>query len=142
MNRLLRLSLAVYKWLLIAYPAELRRDFGPDMLEAFADDLRTARGMAGVLRVWRTTLREVIAIGLPAWLEMPTVAVPLLSAAIVAASQSPLIVMAARRQILTPQPVLADAMIAVGIESAIAAITSFVAIYRWKRAGLITLRIS
>jgi hypothetical protein len=142
MNQLLRLSLALYRRLLISYPADLRRDFGSDMLEAFADDLWTARGIGGVLRVWRTTLREVIAIAIPAWLEIPTVAVPLLSAAIVAASQSPLVVMAAHRQILTGNPILADAMIAVGIESAIAAMTSFVAIYRWKRAGLITLRIS
>jgi hypothetical protein len=141
MNRLLRLSLFVYAHLMRVYPADLRRGFGPDMLEAFSDDLSSARGIGGILCVWRTTLCEVIAIALPAWLEIPTVAVPLLSAAIVVASQSPLVVMEARRQILTPYPILADAIIAVGIESAIAAMTSFVAIYRWKRAGLITLRI-
>jgi uncharacterized membrane protein (UPF0182 family) len=141
MNRLLRLSLSVYERLLMAYPADLRRDFGPDMLEAFADDLRTARGIGGFLCVWLTTLREVLAIAVPAWLEIPTVAVPLLSAAIVAASQSPLVVMAARRQLLTPYPILADALLGVGIGSAISALTSFVAIYRWKRAGFTTLRI-
>ena len=127
-------SLRAYERLLILYPADLQRDFGADMMEAFGEDLAAAHGIGGALRVWRSALREVMQIAVPAWCEIPAVMVPVLSAAIVAASQSPLIVLAARRQLLPN-------LIAVGIGSAIAAVTSFIAIYRWKRTGLITLRI-
>jgi hypothetical protein len=127
-------SLRAYERLLILYPEDLRRDFGVEMLEAFSEDLAAAHGIGGALRVWRSALREVMQIAVPAWCEIPAVMVPLLSAAIVAASQSPLIILAARRYLLAN-------LIAVGIGSVIAAMTSFVAIHRWKRTGLITLRI-
>ena len=135
MTSTLHWSLRAYARLLILYPEDLRRDFGADMMEAFGEDLAAAHGIGGALRVWRSALREVMQIAVPAWCEIPAVMVPLLSAAIVAASQSPLVILAARRHLLTN-------LIAVGIGSAIAAITAFVAIHRWKRAGLIILRIA
>ncbi len=141
MTATLHWGLRAYERLLILYPEDLRRDFGADMMEAFDEDLAAARGIGGAFRVWRSTLREVLQIAVPAWLEIPTVAVPLLSAAFVAASQSPLIVLTAHTQSLAPYPVLADAVMAVATESAVSAIVSFIAIYRWKRAGLITLRL-
>ena len=139
MNPSLELSLRAYERLLILYPEDLRRDFGADMLEAFADDLAAAPGIRGAFCLWRSTLREVLQIAVPAWCDIPGVVVPLLSAAIFASAQSPLIILAARRQLLTELP---DALISVGIGSVISAIISFVAIYRWKRAGLITLCLS
>ena len=139
------ISLQAYERLLILYPRDLRRDFAADMIEAFGEDLAAARSIGGVLRVWRSALREVMQIAVPAWFEIPEVLVPLFSAAIAAASQSPLVVLAVRRQLLlnlpAGDPILADNLIGVGIASAISALTSFLAIYRWKRAGLITLRL-
>ncbi len=91
--RFLRWSLRAYRSLLILYPDDLRRDFGPDMLEAFEHDLCAAGSIKGAIRVWRITLRESIRIGLPAWLQIPAVAVPAISAAMVFVTQSPLLIM-------------------------------------------------
>src|SRR5580692_10671680 len=94
--RILDWSLRAYRRLLVLYPANLRRDFGPEMLEAFAHDLSAecaARGIKGAIRVWRITLRETIRIALPAWLEIPAVAVPAISSALAILTQSPLLVM-------------------------------------------------
>jgi hypothetical protein len=131
--RLLRWSLRAYGRLLTLYPEDLRRDFGPEMLEAFADDL----SVEGAVRVWRITLRELIHIGLPAWLRIPAVVVPALSAATVIVSQSPLLIVSFRPGGATPL----DAMVAVTIEATVAALTSFVAVHRWKRVRLISLDI-
>lgn len=128
-----RWSLRAYGSLLALYPEDLRRDFGSDMLEAFAHDL----AVDPTVRVWRITLRELIHIGLPGWLGIPAVAVPALSAAAVVFSQSPLVIMSFRPGGATPL----DALVAVSIEAAVAALTSFVAVHRWKRARLISLDI-
>jgi len=144
--RLLRWSLRAYRILLMLYPDDLRREFGPEMLEAFAHDLAdecAARGIKGAIRVWRITLHEVIRIGLPAWLEIPAVVVPALSAVAVLASQSPLLIVAVRRgaqmSLRLGDVTAGDALIALAVDAAIAALTSFVAVYRWKRASLISL---
>lgn len=147
--RFLRWSLRAYRRLLILYPDDLRRDFGQEMLEAFAQDLSAecaARGVKGATRVWRITLREAIRIGLPAWLQIPSVAVPALSAAAVVVSQSPLLIMTIGREAplrfhpgdATPL----DALYALAIDAVVTALTSFVAVYPWKRASLISLDIS
>jgi hypothetical protein len=141
----LSLSLWAYQRLLTLYPRDLRRDFGADMIEAFTDDLGAARGFRGALRVWRSALCELMQIAVPAWFEIPEVVVPTLSAVIVAVSQSPLIILAVRMKLLTDPAdqylIVTDSLIGVGIGTAISALTSFVAIHRRKRAGLITLRI-
>jgi hypothetical protein len=146
MTRFLRWSLKAYRSLLILYPDDLRRDFGPEMLEAFEHDLSvecTARSIKGAIRIWRITLREVIQIGLPAWLQIPAVAVAALSAATAIVSQSPLLIMTIRRGAqLGFRPGEAtplDTLFALGIEVAITALTSFIAVYRWKRTSLISL---
>jgi hypothetical protein len=147
MTRFLRWSLRAYRTLLIVYPDDLRRDFGQEMLEAFEHDLSVecgAHSIKGAIRVWRITLREAIRIGLPAWLQIPAVAVPALSAATAIVSQSPLLIMAMRRE---AQPgfhaghAIIDALVAISIEAAITAVTSFVAVYRWKRDRLIILNL-
>jgi hypothetical protein len=146
MKHFLHLSVNAYRAILRLYPNELRRDFGPDMLEAFSDDLTAqyaARGVRGAMRVWRIALRESIRIGYPAWVQIPAVAVPALSVATVIVTQSPLLIMTMRRGVpLRFHPGAADpidALIALAIESAITALTSFVAVYRWKRASYISL---
>ena len=147
-HRFIRWNLKAYRSLLMLYPDDLRRNFGEEMLEAFAHDLSAecaARGIKGAIRVWRISLREVIKLGLPAWLQIPLVAVPALSAAAVIVSQSPLLIMAIRREAqlsfrrgdATPL----DALCAVAIDAVITALISFVAVYPWKRARIISLGI-
>jgi hypothetical protein len=149
MIRFFRWSLRAYRSLLILYPEDLRRAFGPEMLEAFEYDLSAecaARGISGAIHVWRITLREVVRIGFPAWLQIPAVAVPALSAAALIVSQSPLLIMTIRRAAqLNFRPGEAtplDALLAIGIEAATTALTSFAVVYRWKRASLISLSLS
>lgn len=75
----------IYGRLLLLYPADLRRDFGAEMAFVFGEDLAAARreaGAAGVLRVWRNALREVLRIALPPLLARPIVAVPAVSFAV------------------------------------------------------------
>lgn len=148
MTRFLGWNLKAYRGVLLFYPEDLRRDFGREMMEAFAHDLSAecaARGVRGAVRVWRITLREVIHIGLPAWLEVPAVAVPALSVATAIVSQSPLLIMTIRREAqLSFQPGDAtpfDALFALAIGAAITALTSFAAVYRWERLRLISLGI-
>ena len=139
--RFLRWSLVTYSRLLILYPGDLRRDFGPEMLEAFEQDLSAecaAGSIIGAIRVWRITLRESIRIGLPAWLQIPAVAVPVISAAMAIVTQSPLLIMTVVRK-EDPTPLYTLSAIAIG--AAITALTSFVAVHRWKRASLISLDI-
>src|SRR5580700_7565128 len=87
--RILDWSLRAYRRLLVLYPANLRRDFGAEMLEAFEHDLSSEcamHGIKGAIRVWRITLRETLRIGLPAWLDIPAVAVPVISSTIAIAT--------------------------------------------------------
>jgi hypothetical protein len=141
MTRFLRWSLRAYRSLLIVYPGDLRRDFGPEMLDAFAQDLSVecaAHSIKGVIRVWRITLRELIQIALPACLQTPAVAVPAIATAMTIVTQSPLLIMTlVRREDATPL----YALCALTIGAAITAVTSFIAVYRWKRARLISLGI-
>jgi hypothetical protein len=146
MTRFLRWSLRAYRGLLILYPDDLRRDFGPEMLEAFGHDLAVecaGRSIRGVLRVWRITLRELIHIALPAWLQTPAVAVAALSTAAAIISQSPLLIVTIQREaaIRPGDATPLDALFAVAIAASITALTSFVAVYPWKRASLMSLGI-
>lgn len=75
----------IYGRLLLLYPADLRRDFGAEMAFVFSEDLAVARreaGAAGMLRVWRNTLRELLCLALPPLAAKPVVAVPVLSFAV------------------------------------------------------------
>ena len=68
MSALLTLSTRVYAAILFLYPAELRRDFGGEILEVFREDLSHAssyRALAGMLSVWACALREFVRIALP-----------------------------------------------------------------------------
>jgi hypothetical protein len=76
------LSGLVYRGMLRLYPTELRRDFGPEMMEVFADDLadgwRTC-GFAGACLVWWCVLCEFFRIAIPHLRGNPIVAVPVTS---------------------------------------------------------------
>ena len=74
-----KVSARVYAALLPLYPPDLLRDFGPEMAEAFAEDLADAlqhRGLAGGIRVWWRSLCELVRIALPRQAENPAFAVP------------------------------------------------------------------
>ena len=147
MSPFLRWSLRVYSSLLILYPDDLRRDFGPEMLEAFMQDLSVecaARSVNGAIRVWRITLRELIQIGFPAWMQIPAVTVPAISSAMAIVWQLPLLIMTIRRAHLSlhySNAASRYALAEIAICAALTALTSFVAVCRWKRASLIFLDI-
>jgi hypothetical protein len=141
MTRFFRWSLMVYRRVLTLYPEDLRREFGAEILEAFEDDLSAAcaaHSIRGAIRVWRIALDETMRIGFPAWRQNPALAVSAISAALAMVTQSPLLIMTAlRKEDATPLYALS----AIAIGAAITALTSFVAVHRWKRASLISLRL-
>jgi hypothetical protein len=142
MTRFLRWNLRAYRRLLTLYPEDLRRDFGAEMLEAFEDDLSVAQSIGGAIRVWRIALQETIRIGFPAWLQNPAVAVPAVSTAMYIVTQSSLILIVRRATRLNLRPGDAtpiDTLFILALFAALTALTSFVAVHRWKRAGLISL---
>jgi hypothetical protein len=82
MNRFIRLSSHIYSGIVVLYPADLRRDFGDEMTEVFAQDLAEmwrTRGLGGVLGVWRRALWEVTSIVVPAQIVTSTVIATMIS---------------------------------------------------------------
>ncbi|MDQ5852090.1 MAG: sugar transferase [Chloroflexota bacterium] len=62
--RVLSVSERVYRLLLVAYPAEFRRIYGPHMAQVFRDCCREAharRSTRGVIELWMHTLRDLAA---------------------------------------------------------------------------------
>jgi hypothetical protein len=148
MTRFFRWSLKAYRRLLTLYPEDLRREFGAEILEAFEDDLSAecaARSIGGAIRVWRIALDETIRIGFPAWRQNPALAVSAISTALAMVTQSPLLILSIRRATqLNLRPGDAtplDTLFALALGAALTALTSFVAVHRWKRANLISLGI-
>ena len=146
MTRFFHWSLKAYRRLLTLYPEDLRREFGAEMLEAFEDDLLAecaAHSIRGTIRVWRIALHETIQIGLPAWRQNPALVVSAISTAIAVVTQSPLLILTIRRATqLNLRPGDAtplDTLFALALGAALTALTSFVAVHRWKRASLISL---
>jgi hypothetical protein len=79
MSILLSFSVRVYAVMLFLYPAELRRDFGAEILDVFREDLNNSSfygGVPGIASVWGCALREFFRIALPAYAENRRVAVP------------------------------------------------------------------
>lgn len=58
-----RLATAVYRALLIVYPVEFRRAYGPWMIQVFRDrcrDVRRQRGTGALLVLWLRTLADLV----------------------------------------------------------------------------------
>jgi hypothetical protein len=75
-NRFVRLSSHIYSRILVLYPADLRREFGDEMTDVFAQDLAEmwhSRRLVGVLNVWRRALCELTSIAAPAGIATSTV---------------------------------------------------------------------
>lgn len=138
MTTSLRFSLAAYGILLRFYPAELRREFGAEMLEMFAHDLAAAGGFKSALQIWCVTLRETFDILVPQWWDTPEVAVPFLTTIVVLIANSPAIIISIQNRITTPL----DALIGFSALCSLSALTAFFAICRWMRSGLIVLRLT
>ena len=68
----LRLSARAYAWLLLAYPAPFRAEFGGEMALVFSDCCRAAWRAGGPLGVWRLmgrTVLDMLASAPPLWAE-------------------------------------------------------------------------
>jgi len=68
----LRLSARAYAWLLRAYPAPFRAEFGGEMVLMFSDCCRAAWRCGGPLGVWRLlgrTVLDMLASAPPLWAE-------------------------------------------------------------------------
>jgi Domain of unknown function (DUF1835) len=62
-KRIIALSEGVYRWLLVAYPAAFRRQYGLQMMQVFLDCCCKAyerNGTRGVLRLWVSTLGDLV----------------------------------------------------------------------------------
>jgi hypothetical protein len=75
MKGLLQFSTWMYRKLLFLYPQDLRREFGGEIVLAFAADLEES----GLLRVWRCALRELITVALPGQASNPVFLSPALA---------------------------------------------------------------
>jgi hypothetical protein len=75
MPKIIRLSCNLYGRMLIFYPRDLRRRFGSEMVEVFADQLSAValeQGSIGMLSLWCTALWELLSVAVPARLQSPT----------------------------------------------------------------------
>ena len=76
MQPLTRISLLIYGCSLWLYPSELRRRFGAEMLDVFAElvaETSGQRGRCGVASLWWTTLSESVTVGLSSRLQSTSV---------------------------------------------------------------------
>jgi hypothetical protein len=75
MPKIIRLSCYVYRRMLIFYPRDLRRRFGSEMVEVFADQLSEValeQRSIGMLSLWGTALWELLSVAAPARLQSTT----------------------------------------------------------------------
>jgi hypothetical protein len=82
MTSFIALSTRLYAALLPLYPLDLRRDFGAEMTSVFAEDLTDAwqnKGAPGLIRVLSSAALEFVRIAVPGLMQIPAIAVPLLS---------------------------------------------------------------
>lgn len=59
------LSVSLYKRLLVLYPADLRNDYGHQMIQLFSDSCSDAQhrsGIFGLMRVWLSTMQDIVSI--------------------------------------------------------------------------------
>jgi hypothetical protein len=57
------LSVSLYKRLLVLYPADLRNDYGHQMIQLFSDsccDAQHRSGIFGLMRVWLSTMQDIV----------------------------------------------------------------------------------
>lgn len=140
MSALLSFSVRAYAAMLFLYPAELRRDFGAEILDVFREDLGHAgsfRGLAGIASVWACALREFLRIALPAYAENRRVAVP---AILFALNEAVLTI--PQKLIFVHRPVSLQFILATALwPSLLAALTALVVVILGQQCPLFPLRL-
>jgi hypothetical protein len=140
MSALLTLSVRAYSAMLFLYSAELRRDFGGEILEVFREDLSQAssfRGLAGIAGVWSCALREFVRIALPAYAENRRVAVPSILFALNEA-----VLTIPQKLIVVHRPVSLQFILATSLwPSLLAALTALVVVILGQQCPLFPLRL-
>lgn len=130
MNDLLLRSVRVYQKLLLLYPEDLRRDFGNEMVLAFAEDLQQAWGdarWAGAIQIWWYATRELLTIALPGQRSNPYVLSPAVAFAVAAIAESTLLWLTTHPSShFAARPVTGSDLLAVFSVSFLNAITAFV----------------
>ena len=97
----------IYSILLSLYPAELRTEFGAEMVQVFLEDLEDSartRGFFGVARVWRRSLEELLAIALPAFASQREIAVALIMYVLQEVYLGGIMILARNHPVGTPFP--------------------------------------
>jgi hypothetical protein len=82
MSSAVRVSCGLYKMLLFMYPGDFRLRFGIEMVTTFSDLICGEwehNGLPGLVRVWRSALREVCSVAVPLQLQSPIVVATSLS---------------------------------------------------------------
>ncbi len=67
-SRIIRASRLAYAVLVLAYPRDLRRTFGEEMIEVFEDVMREAvsrRGRLAIATIWGSALWELLTVAAP-----------------------------------------------------------------------------
>jgi len=140
MRALLIFSVRAYSAMLFLYPAELRRDFGAEILDVFREDLNHAssyRGLAGMLSVWACALREFVRIALPAFAENRRIAVPSI---LFAFNEAVLAI--PQKLIFTHRPMSLQFILATALwPSLLAALTALVVVILGQQCPLFPLRL-
>jgi len=140
MSILLSFSVRVYAVMLLLYPAELRRDFGAEILDVFREDLNNGssyRGVTGIASVWGCALREFFRIALPAYAENRRVAVPSILFAL-----NETILTVPQKLIFTHQPMSLQFILGTALwPSLIAALTALVVVILGQQCPLFPLQL-
>ena len=146
MNDLLLRSVWIYQKLLLVYPEDLRRDFGEEMVLAFAEDLEQAWGdarLAGVLQIWWYAIRELVTIGLPGQASNPYVLSPALAFLLAVFTESAFVCAGIHQVRHIDSAVLADAFwLVVLFPSLINAFVAFVVTCFCARCSMNVLRLN
>lgn len=126
----------IYSILLSLYPAELRTDFGAEMTQVFLEDLEDSartRGFFGAARVWRRSLKELLAVALPAFATRREIAVALIMYALQEVYLGGIMMMAARHTSDVPKSI-GQAIIVSMVSGLVPALTAFVALHIGNRS--------
>ena len=143
MNGALHFSLRIYERLLRLYPADLRRDFGREMVLAFADDMEAAwnaNRALGIVRVWRCTLHETLTLALPAHKTDPCILVPAAAFALSACMQGAVLAFALHQTGRPLQGCLIQTMVL--LPSAATALIALVVSWMASRRGIVSLELA
>jgi hypothetical protein len=128
----------LYRKLLLLYPQDLRRQFGAEMMLAFAEDIKSM----GHLRVWWCVVRELLTVALPGQVSNRFVLVPALSFVVVASTQSAELCLAIHQAARVNVATLSDGIrLAVLWPSVASGFVGFVVTRLYARSSIIALHL-